>query len=146
MKRADRQGTADDRRHVLTALRRAANGVFSIAVIRVEDGSAEAFAEAAARGHPQACEIVRAIGDWLRWAASTEPGKGPQCHTCRREMAGRSPGAFTAIVPFSNVTPDVAVTGICDDCAAAEADLLAAAIQAWRDFWPDLHLIEGGRA
>jgi hypothetical protein len=133
------------RQAALRAMTRASRGVFSVNFYDA-DGVRELM-RAAENRDLQAVVTLRKINDWLEAAATQPPGRGPQCLTCPREMAGQTPLLFGAIMPFAaSDGVGVSVGGLCVECALIHPDPLWAAMEAWRAIWPDLRVVEGGHA
>jgi hypothetical protein len=145
MNRAERRrAAAHKRQRDLESMTRASRGIFSVSFFG-PDGVRELLAAAEARDL-QAVATLRAMDGWLEAAATQPPGDGPQCLTCRREMAGEVAVAFAVISPFAAAGYGASVGGICMCCAFTLPDIVAAAVAAWRETWPDLRLVEGGHA
>jgi hypothetical protein len=100
---------------------------------------------AAAGGDPAADMALRAIHGWFGCADKMPlPAK---CLGCEVEFEdGLFPEGFAVLLPYANPTQAIA-TGVCPECALRERDdLLATAMQQWREVWPGLYSIRGGRA
>jgi hypothetical protein len=92
-------------------------------------------------------ENARIVEQIIGWCERIDGGWLPLCCNCDHQFVKGSsaPGAYVTLVPFAS---GIAVTdAVCVKCAAKfDHDLIGLAMKRWRQMWPGIETVDGGRA